>query len=301
MASNRPQPQQKDCPPQKPHKEDQSRGNKVFYIITQAFLCAILFFTVGMLGEKGYAYIAERENHARLQNELGVSFQTASPTPAPADITPRPVPSYPVATPKRYSYPEGITLEQLKTLREKNSDFACWLYIPDTTINYYVMQAEDNDYYLHKTIDKTYAASGSLFLDFRNNAETMAGHTIIYGHNMQDGSMFGNILKYYNGSDDSYLKEHPYLYTYSENGVSIWQIFSVYETTTDEYYIETYFASQEAYYNFIKDLQNKSVYKTDVLLKATDDVLTLSTCYKFHSEDGRLVINAVRVGTSILN
>ena len=55
------------------------------------------------------------------------------------------------------------------------------------------------------------------------------------------------------------------------------------------------------YYHFIKDLQNKSAFKTDVLLKATDDVMTLSTCYKFHSENGRLVVNAVRVGTAPLN
>ena len=129
----------------------------------------------------------------------------------------------------------------------------------------------------------------------------MKGHTIIYGHNMQDGSMFGNLLKYYTSGNDNYLKEHPFLYTYAENGVGIWQIFSVYETTTDEYYIETYFQSQDAYYHFIKDLQNKSAFKTDVLLKATDDVMTLSTCYKFHSENGRLVVNAVRVGTAPLN
>lgn len=56
--------------------------------------------------------------------------------------------------------------------------------------------------------------------------------------------MFGNLLKYYNGTDDTYLREHPYLYTYAENGVGIWQIFSVYETTTDEYYIETYFETR---------------------------------------------------------
>lgn len=63
------------------------------------------------------------------------------------------------------------------------------------------------------------------FWIFRNNAATMKGHTIIYGHNMQDGSMFGNLLKYYTSGNDNYLKEHPFLYTYAENGVGIWQIF----------------------------------------------------------------------------
>ncbi|MBS5571366.1 MAG: class B sortase [Clostridiales bacterium] len=306
MASNQHQPQRKSSPQRqgkqsnKKKNQNQTIGNKVFYIATQALLCAILFFTVGKIGEKAYAYISESQDNAKLKEEYGISFASPTPSSNAAGATARPVPAYPIPTPKRYTYPQGVTLEQVQALKEKNEDFVCWLYIPDTTISYNVMQAEDNEYYLHTTIDHKYASSGSLFLDFRNNAETLEGHTIIYGHNMQDGSMFGNLLKYYNGTDDTYLREHPYLYTYAENGVGIWQIFSVYETTTDEYYIETYFETQEAYYSFIKDLQNKSVYKTDVLLKATDDVMTLSTCYKFHSENGRLVVNAVRVGTAPL-
>lgn len=275
-------------------------GNKIFYIATQAVLCAILFFTVGKIGEKAYAYISERQDHEAIQENYGISFETP-PSQENISSTARPFPSYPITTPKRYTYPEGITKGQILDLKDKNEDFMFWLHIPDTTISYYVMQAEDNDFYLHRNIEKKYARSGSLFLDFRNNAATMKGHTIIYGHNMQDGSMFGNLLKYYTSGNDNYLKEHPFLYTYAENGVGIWQIFSVYETTTDEYYIETYFQSQDAYYHFIKDLQNKSAFKTDVLLKATDDVMTLSTCYKFHSENGRLVVNAVRVGTAPLN
>lgn len=291
-----------------------SLTSKAFYIATQTVLCAILFFTAGMLSDKGYAYVSEREDNEMIRNEFGITF-ASTPTPlqdtesstlegqstATPQSTSKPVPSYPVETPKRYTYPEGITIEQLKALKERSSNFAFWMYIGDTTINYNVMQATDNDYYLHRNIDGKYADSGSLFLDYRNDKNTLDGHTIVYGHNMNDGSMFGNLLKYYTGGNDTYLKEHPYLYTYSENGVGIWKIFSVYETTTDEYYLQTRFASDDEYYTFIKDLQNKSAFKTDVLLKATDDVMTLSTCYKFSHVNGRLVVNAVRVGTSILN
>lgn len=284
-------------------KQKQSLTGKAFYIATQTILCAILFFTAGMLTDKGYAYVSEREDNEQIRNELGITFSTAAPstTPSAAGSTAKPVPEYPLATPPRYTYPEGITNEQLKELKERNNDFAFWMYIGDTTINYNVMQAEDNDYYLHRNMDGKYADSGSLFLDFRNDAETLKGHTIVYGHNMNDGSMFGNLLKYYQDSSGNYLKEHPYMYTYLENGVGIWEIFSIYETTTDEYYLQTNFSSNEEYYRFIKDLQNKSFFKTDLLLKATDDVMTLSTCYKFHHANGRLIVNAVRVGTSILN
>lgn len=284
-------------------KQKQSLTGKVFYIATQTILCAILFFTAGMISDKGYAYVSEREDNDRIRNEFGITFSTmepANPTGV-AQSTAKPVPAYPLATPQRYKYPDGITLEQLKALKDRNDDFVFWLYIGGTTINYNVMQSEDNSFYLRRNIDKNYAHSGSLFLDFRNDAKTLSGHTIVYGHNMNDGSMFGNLLKYYTGGNDTYLKEHPYLYTYSENGVGIWEIFSVYETTTDEYYIQTRFSSDEDYYSFIKDLQNKSAFKTDVLLKATDDVMTLSTCYKFNHVNGRLVVNAVKVGTSVIN
>lgn len=296
-------------------KKKQSLTSKVFYIATQMVLSAILFFAAAMLTDKGHTYVAEREANEQIRNEFGITFSPITPTPSKesvgnassstdgiiAENTQRPVPLYPLATPPRYSYPQGITVEQLKSLKKRNNDFAFWLYIGDTTINYNVMQAADNDYYLHRNIDGKYAESGSLFLDFRNDPKTLSGHTIVYGHNMNDGSMFGNLLKFYMGGTDEHLKKHPYMYTYSEDGVGIWKIFSVYETTADEYYIETNFDSQELYYNFIKDLQNKSVFKTDVLLKATDDVMTLSTCYKFHHVNGRLVVSAVRVGTSILN
>lgn len=297
----------------KNHKKKQTLTSKAFYIATQMVLCAILFFTAGMLTDKGHAYVSEREANEKIRNEFGITFSPITPTPsivagttpgpdAPvSENTEKPVPEYPFETPPRYSYPQGITVEQLQSLKKRNKDFAFWLYIGDTTINYNVMQSADNDYYLKRNIDGKYADSGSLFLDFRNDPKTLRGHTIVYGHNMNDGSMFGNLLKFYTGGNDQYLKEHPYMYTYSEDGVGIWKIFSVYETTVDEYYIETNFASQELYYNFIKDLQNKSAFRTDVLLKATDDVMTLSTCYKFNHVNGRLIVNAVRVGTSILN
>lgn len=280
-----------------------SKMDRVFFLITQSILMAILFFTIGMLTNKMHSYVSEDALDKQLLNEFGISFATMAPS-GNTDEDSKDVPAYPVETPPRYKYPEGPTLAQLTAMKEKNSDFVCLLYIPSTMIEpitYPVLQAHDNDFYLYKDFNKNYKRSGSLFLDFRNNAETLEGHSIIYGHNMHDGSMFGNVLKYYQYEDGSFLKKHQYIYTYSLYGVDVWKVFSVYETTTDENYIQTHFASEDEYYQFIKDLHNKSFFDTDVILKATDDVLTLSTCYKFNAANGRLVVNAVRVGSSILN
>ncbi len=285
-------------------KKKPDKNAKIFYLLTQTILCAVLFFTIGMIGNKLYSYISEQANNQQLQNEFGISFAADNSASKNNNVTNKPVPEYPLETPPRYTYPEGITLAQIQALEEQNSDLVCWLHIPSEEIepiSYPVLQAKDNDFYLYKNFKKEYARSGSLFLDFRNDAETLSGHSIIYGHNMSDGSMFGNLLKYYQAKDGSFLRKHPYVYTYSLSGVGIWKVFSVYETTTDEDYIKTYFATEQDYFKFIKDLQNKSYFETDVLLKASDDVLTLSTCYKFNAENGRLIVNAVRVGNSILN
>lgn len=289
--------------PGQKRKRKPEKGTKFFYLFTQTILSAILFFTIGMISNKVHSYVSEAALNRQLQNELGISFESAETAP-PQDNSNKTVPAYPLATPSRYQYPEGITMSQIMALEDKNSDFACWLYIPSDDIkpiSYNVMQAEDNNFYLYKNIDKEYVRSGSLFLDCRNDAETMEGHTIIYGHNMHDGSMFGNVLKYYQDKSGKFMRDHQYIYTYSKTGVSVWQVFSVYETTTDEDYIKTHFVNDEEYYEFIKDLQEKSYFDTDIILKATDDVLTLSTCYKFNAANGRLTVNAVRVGQSILN
>lgn len=285
-------------------KKKTNRMDRVFFLITQSILLAILFFTIGMLTDKMYSYLSEDAIDKQLLNEFGITFATADPSGEVEEDDIKDVPEYPVETPPRYQYPEGPTFAQLTAMNEKNPDFVCLLHIPSTMIEpitYPVLQAKDNNFYLYKDFNKQYKRSGSLFLDFRNNAETLEGHSIIYGHNMNDGSMFGNVLKYYQYEDGSFLKKHPYIYTYSLSEVSIWKVFSVYETTTKENYIQTHFESKEEYYQFIKDLHNKSFFDTDVILKETDDVLTLSTCYKFNAENGRLIVNAVRVGKSILN
>ena len=124
----------------------------------------------------------------------------------------------------------------------------------------------------------------------------MERHTIIYGHTMSDLSVFGELRRYL---DEDFYRNHRYFYTCSTDTVTTWRIFSVYYTTTDEYYIETYFRNNAAYLEFINGLNSKSFYRSDTELVETDDVVTLSTCYRpYYGEDGRLVVHAVKVGTA---
>lgn len=97
-------------------------------------------------------------------------------------------------------------------LRQVNADAAAWLYCPDTPIDYPVMRADDYNWYLHHLPDGTYNANGSLFLDFNCPSDFSGNLSIIYGHNMQSGKMFGALTNY---KKQAYFAQHPYMYLYT--------------------------------------------------------------------------------------
>lgn len=94
-------------------------------------------------------------------------------------------------------------------LKDFNSDVVAWLYAADTHINYPVVQAEDNDYYLKRLLDGTWNENGSIFLDSVNDPGFTDQNSMIYGHNMKSGAMFSNLVKF---KQQSYYDEHPYFY-----------------------------------------------------------------------------------------
>ena len=95
------------------------------------------------------------------------------------------------------------------TLKERNNDVKAWIQIPDTNVNYPVLQGETNDTYIHSDIDHQKLSAGSIFVDCRNEKPFEDFNTVIYGHNMKNGSMFNNIKSY---TDQSFADEHPYVY-----------------------------------------------------------------------------------------
>lgn len=100
-------------------------------------------------------------------------------------------------------------------LRAVNPDAAAWLYCPGTVIDYPVMRADDYDWYLRHLPDGTYNANGTLFLDYNASADFSGRLSVIYGHNMKSGRMFGSLTKY---KAQEYYEEHPYLYLYTPEG-----------------------------------------------------------------------------------
>ncbi len=259
--------------------------NKLIRTVALAILC----FSLGMLGNNIYGYMIDLETDGTVKNHI---FGSATPIPTPN----REVPEYPLPTKPPLTYPadKGPDLATLTEYSEKYEDFKFWLYIEDTTISNYVMQSTDNDYYLYRNIFQQKNVSGSLFLDYRNDPERLQGNNIVYGHAMANGTMFGMLNRF---RKEEYFDTHQMIYTYSASEVTVWRIFSAYDTTTDNYYIQTYFASDEEYLQFLRTAQSNSLYSTDIVLTSQDDILTLSTCFKNFVDNGRFVVHAVKLGT----
>ena len=89
-----------------------------------------------------------------------------------------------------------ILTAQMQNLNQNYADSIGWIYIPDTHINYPVMQSEDNDFYLHHASDGSYLYAGSIFLDYRCNADFSSISNILYGHNMSNRSMFADVINF---------------------------------------------------------------------------------------------------------
>ncbi|NTW71548.1 MAG: class B sortase [Eubacteriaceae bacterium] len=176
-------------------------------------------------------------------------------------------------------------------LQKVNGDTAGWIKIDDTMIDYPVVRTIENEYYLAHDFYKNESKAGTIFMDYRNLGDGIDRNVILYGHNMKDGSMFKDLMKY---KDRSFFDSHRFIQFDTLLEETKWEIFSVYVTGTDFYYIDTDFSTDEEYQVFLDTLQKKSLFPTDVRLTAADQILTLSTCsYEF--DNARFVVQARKV------
>lgn len=177
------------------------------------------------------------------------------------------------------------------SLQAKNPDTVAWIEVPGTVINYPIVLTEDNDYYLHRDFSGNESKAGSIFMDYRNGGIFEDRHSILYGHNMRDGSMFAGLMAY---KDANFFSENNLIYIDMPDGRTVWQIFAVYVTTVDFYYIITDFADDQAYHGFLQTIESKSLFRSDISPSVDDNLLTLSTC-TYEYDDARFVVHAMRI------
>ncbi len=170
---------------------------------------------------------------------------------------------------------EGPVID-FASLKAVNEDVVGWLYVEALDINYPIMQGEDNDYYLHRTTEETYNFAGSIFLDYANKGDFSDCNSIVYGHNMKDGSMFGRLKQF--REKDVYGKSMYFWVCTPEKNYK-YQIFSAYETAVGS---DTYLLFDKPgteFLEYMTDMKKLSEIPVgEYEFQKSDHVVTLSTC-----------------------
>lgn len=191
--------------------------------------------------------------------------------------------------PEKEVFPDlGIDFEKLRAV---NEDIIGWIWIPDTRINYPLLQGENNSEYLRTAYNLEPSRFGSVFLDYRNAPDFTDTNTIIYGHNMRNDAMFGTLSDF---EDLEFAEGHTDMYLFTENATYHYRIFSAYTARTYEFPYIINFEFVKSHEEFLQFIVDESVsLKREEPLTLEDHIVTLSTCLSTSSYTKRFVIHGV--------
>ena len=258
---------------------------RTFWLLLCLFLSVACFSGYQVLRTLG-EYRAGETAYSEL--EQFVTLPSAPDETVPAEIE---------ETPAEPAWPEVDFAE----LAAVNPDVVAWLYGPDTGISYPVVQGEDNEYYLHHTFEKKENFSGAIFMDITCRPDFSSDNSILFGHNLKTGEMFGELKKLYDTdyNEEADYRKHPVIWVVTPDAAMEYRIFAAREISvekdTDVYMVD--FAQEEEYQAWMQKQKEASMYETDTDISSYEPMLTLSTCTS-DTEDGRFVVQAVRIQRS---
>ena len=181
--------------------------------------------------------------------------------------------------------PEIPAAIDFDSLREISADAVAWIFAPDTKINYVIAQSDDNSYYLRRLLDGKASEGGTLFADYRCSADFSGWNTVIYGHQMHNGTMFGSLSNY---RDPAYYAEHPVMYLYVPGKRYTLELIAGYTTDINDM-VYSVPASKEARDELLAQVVKKSSFDSGITAGDEDKLVTLSTCsYAF--DNARYVV-----------
>ena len=179
-------------------------------------------------------------------------------------------------------------------LKEENKDIYAWIYIPGTQVNYPVLQHEtEDDYYLNRNLDGSSGYPGCIYTQLLNSKDFTDRNTILYGHNMKNGTMFGSLHEY---EDNTFFEEHPYVYIYTPDETLVYEIFAATTFSNAHLLYEYDFTDKNDLKRYLEDIADvrdmNSHVREDVSVDDEAYLLTLSTCIKNHPGN-RWIISAI--------
>ena len=262
------------------------QGNRGWKAACVLFLGAALICTA--------VACAGKENQSRAEDEYEkLSEQTGGTASTPKPEETEPESEIPVETeePPEEKDPMAVLEELGVPVPEKTVDFAelkentnediyAWIYIPDTKIDYPVLQhPTDNYYYLNYNLDGSKGYPGCIYTEDYNRKDFTDPVTVMYGHNMKNGTMFAGLHRY---SDSLYMEEHPYVYIYTEEGLLVYEVFSAHEYSDAHILYNHDYTQSTEFEGYLEDIRNARdmgrVLREDVEVTEESRILTLSTC-----------------------
>ncbi len=208
-------------------------------------------------------------------------------------------------TTKAIDYEMKMDISYVKEYKAVNPDIVGWIYIEDTPIDYPVVRyATDNAYYIQSDWKGNYNFAGCIYEDFRGDIED-TNLTLIYGHNMGDGSMFHGV-KYF--LDEEFGKEHPYFEIGTEDKRYLYEVLAVSvlygESGADFPYWMPYqktdlTLTEEDFEDYVKSVKNTAqiwYQDEDYLPEYGDKIVGLQTCYSGSDDGMRCILFAKQVG-----
>ncbi|MCI2049624.1 MAG: class B sortase [Lachnospiraceae bacterium] len=281
--------------------EKKQRRGFLFFLIPAALITAMAVF--GGLALHDYLeYQAAKNEYSSLDEYISEAAATASS--AETGTTEEAAEAMTEADSSTLEGEEvtPITYPDLKidydSLMKTNAAFAGVLYVPAVKIRYPFVQGKDDSEYLHKTFRGTYNFAGCVFMESQASKDLTDSNTIIYGHNMKDGTMFGRLKQFVYQS--GLCATDPYIYVYTKEKVLKYEIFSYYISDVySDAYIAFDNADKDAYDAYVAAALKRSQYpeynKEDIDFSKYPHLLTLSTCSGTNHID-RFLVHAALIG-----
>lgn len=178
----------------------------------------------------------------------------------------------------------GIEIPQkdldFSALQQENPDIYAWIYVPGTDVDYPVLQhPTDDTYYLEYNLDGSKGLPGCIYTEMVNSKDFTDPHTVLYGHNMKNGTMFATL---HNFEDKQVFEEYPYFYIYTPEKTYVYHIFAAYEYNAIHLIYNFDLSNREIFQNYLNQIfeirDMKANIRQDEAVDADNRIVTLSTC-----------------------